>query len=409
MNCANHPERTATAFCQNCGKALCPECIRTADGLLLCEPCLLARPAGASAGTAWSSASSTSGTSSAAAGSPQGSTGWNAVPPVAGTTQQPGHPYGYPAGAGAPPPPYAGPSPSSVLSPLLAGFLGLIPGVGAMYNGQFVKALLHVVIFIVLIGASEHFPLMGILIAAWVFYQAFDAAQTASAKRDGRPLPDPFGILDMSHRLGPQGGFQSSNQPGAYSPRGYTPTGYPPASVPSQPGSAPYTQTQAGNAPPPGGPVHEPQWQGYPQSGAPLPNQGWTAQPPIAPFPVQPAARQRRGEPIGAIVLIVVGLLFLLSTLGILDTDWISRGWPVLVLLLGLWLLFRRARTPETFAGPPVPPSPSTMPGTATPGTSLERNPLSITPQPPAAPARQDQQITSSSTSETPGERSDTL
>ncbi len=44
-------------------------------------------------------------------------------------------------------------------------------------------------------------------------------------------------------------------------------------------------------------------------------------------------------------VLIVIGLYFLLSNLG-----WLSwlRGdlvWPLLVVALGLWLIFRRART----------------------------------------------------------------
>ena len=50
MNCANHRERTATAFCQNCGKPLCPECTRTADGLVLCEPCMLSRGGAAETG-----------------------------------------------------------------------------------------------------------------------------------------------------------------------------------------------------------------------------------------------------------------------------------------------------------------------------------------------------------------------
>jgi len=46
MNCANHPDREHTAFCQNCGKPLCPECTRTVGSAVFCEPCLAARLAG---------------------------------------------------------------------------------------------------------------------------------------------------------------------------------------------------------------------------------------------------------------------------------------------------------------------------------------------------------------------------
>ena len=28
MNCANHPDRERVAFCQNCGKPLCADCVR---------------------------------------------------------------------------------------------------------------------------------------------------------------------------------------------------------------------------------------------------------------------------------------------------------------------------------------------------------------------------------------------
>jgi len=43
MDCVNHSGTTATAFCQNCGKALCPNCVRNgAQGQVLCEPCFTA-------------------------------------------------------------------------------------------------------------------------------------------------------------------------------------------------------------------------------------------------------------------------------------------------------------------------------------------------------------------------------
>ena len=334
MNCANHPERTATAFCQHCGKPLCPECVRSADGLILCEPDLAARQA---------------------AGSPAG----------VQSGSQPGYtPVSGFAGAPAPPP-YSG----AAASPVLAALLGFIPGVGAMYNGQFVKALIHVVVFIVLIGLTEHFSLASFLIAAWVFYQVFDAAQTAAARRDGRPLPDPFGILDMSQRLGPQGGVP----PVGVHSTGYTPTVYPPypppGAMPSQPGaSAAVPETAV-----PGS--------GYagPYAGPPSHAPGAQAYIPVAqPLPVPP----RRGEPIGAIVLIAVGLLFLLSTLGVLNVDWISRGWPLLVLLLGIWLLIRRATAPPPFPpAAPFAPAPQPAPPAPASGSAFAQNPLSIHPR----------------------------
>ena len=98
MDCVNHSGVTATAFCQNCGKALCANCVRNgAGGQILCEPCWMA---------------------------------WQSVP----------QPFVAP--------PAGGPNPAA------AAVLGLIPGVGAMYNGQFFKGLIHVVIFAVLISIT---------------------------------------------------------------------------------------------------------------------------------------------------------------------------------------------------------------------------------------------------------------
>ncbi|MFP5206102.1 MAG: B-box zinc finger protein, partial [Acidobacteriota bacterium] len=129
MDCVNHPGVERTAFCQNCGKALCSACVRREPGgQILCEPC-------------W--------------------TTWQAVRA----------PF-VPAAPGAP-------------NPGIAAVLGLIPGVGAMYNGQFFKGLLHVVIFAVLISMAQYYGIFGIFIAAWIFYQAFEAYHVAKARRDG--------------------------------------------------------------------------------------------------------------------------------------------------------------------------------------------------------------------------------
>ncbi len=147
MNCLNHPDVAAAAYCQNCGKPLCTACIRSVGGVVYCEPCLAAR-----------------------------------------LSAQPGAAEANLTGLHA--------------HPVLAGLLGFIPGVGAMYNGQFVKALAHVLIFAVFVSLSDKSFVFGLLIAAWVFYQVFDAAQTAKARRDGLPLPNPFGLNDLGNKLG---------------------------------------------------------------------------------------------------------------------------------------------------------------------------------------------------------------
>ena len=96
MNCANHPDRERTAFCQHCGKPLCPECVRNVGTSVFCEPCLAAKVAG-----------------TAPAGYPY-----------------PSYPQTGPAGY---PPPGPRPAPGEP-NPGLAALLGFIPGVGAMYN-----------------------------------------------------------------------------------------------------------------------------------------------------------------------------------------------------------------------------------------------------------------------------------
>jgi hypothetical protein len=141
--CANHPQTGAAAYCRTCGKPLCEQCKRDVRGVIYCEECLAARVG-----------------DPAAAG---------AVPPIPAT----------PGGA----------------NPVLAAMLGFIPGVGAMFNGQFVKALVHVGIFILLIKLTDETNgLFGIAIAAWVFYMAFDAYHTARARQLGLPAPDFIGI-----------------------------------------------------------------------------------------------------------------------------------------------------------------------------------------------------------------------
>ena len=116
--------------------------------------------------------------------------------------------------------------PPGVPNPGTATILGFIPGVGAMYNGQYIKAIVHVLVFVVLISISEHYGIFGIFVAAWVLYQVFDAHQTAKARRDGLPLPDPFGLNELGNAFG------------GHTARPYTPpvTPPPPGGTPPPPG-----------------------------------------------------------------------------------------------------------------------------------------------------------------------------
>ena len=43
MNCANHSDIAAVAFCRTCGKPLCQTCTRDVRGVIYCESCLAAR------------------------------------------------------------------------------------------------------------------------------------------------------------------------------------------------------------------------------------------------------------------------------------------------------------------------------------------------------------------------------
>ena len=260
MDCVNHSGINATAYCQSCGKALCAGCVRTAaGGQLLCEPC----------STAWQS------------------------------YQQPFIP-----------PPASGPNPAA------AAVLGLIPGVGAMYNGQFFKGFIHVAIFAVLVSITDHYPIFGLFIAAWILYQSFEAFHTAKALRDGQPVPDPFGMNELGTWLNLGARMRNPSQPGA----GRVPAegDYPPPSdgQPPPPYQAPYQSPYQAPFTPPAA--------GYVDPAAPLPPICW-----------------RRREPVGAIVLIALGLMFLLGQLDIFHGRFFDFAWPLLLIALGVWLIVR--------------------------------------------------------------------
>jgi TM2 domain-containing membrane protein YozV len=279
MDCVNHSGVTATAYCQNCGKALCMACVRTGPaGQIFCEPCWMA---------------------------------WQ-------TTQRP-----------------FVPPPAGIPSPGLAAFLGLIPGVGAMYNGQFIKGLVHVAIFAVLVSAAHIYGMFGLFIAGWVFYQVFEAYHTAKARRDGEPLPDPLGLNDIGNWF-VSGGRQ---HPG-------------PGFVPPAPGPANVGQTGSPQ-PPPNQAPYQPQdpaanqahyqapYQGFYQAPYAPPTMGFTS-PGVPPVPPVPPVHWRRREPIGAIILIALGLLFLLGQFSWFSGRMFEFTWPVVLIGLGAWLIVRR-------------------------------------------------------------------
>jgi hypothetical protein len=198
MKCAQHADVEATGFCRQCGKPLCPECTRDVRGALYCEGCLASIVA-----------------------SPQSS-------PVKTT-----------AGAGA--------------HPGTALCLGFIPGLGAVYNGEYLKALIHVAVFGGIIAAlSSDLPgeldvFLGIALGCFYFYMPIEAYRTAKARQLGQPQP---------------------------------------------------------------------------------------------PDLVQVEGR----KPIGAIILIGLGVLFLLANFHLLERDWFSKAWPVGLILLGGWILMDRIR-----------------------------------------------------------------
>ena len=242
MNCANHVDTPATAYCRKCGKPVCATCARDVRGVIYCEDCLASQVSGG-------------------------------VPP----NQPPGY-----VAPGAP-------TPGSG-SPGLAALLGFIPGVGAMYNGEYAKGFIHVLVFATLIWAADHISgLFGLAIAAFVIYMPIEAYQTAKAHQLGLPGPDPFGLNNLLGK--------------------------------------PSVATAAAAAPPAGAAAES----------VPVELAG-------QPAPMDESVTCDRQVPIGAYVLIGLGVLFLLNTFGWLHFDWIWRFWPLILIAIGIRVLMRRNR-----------------------------------------------------------------
>jgi len=239
MNCANHPEVPAAAFCRQCGKAMCLECQRPALGSIYCQDHVPV--------TAQSAAT---------------------PPPLPGDYLPPrpnpsfaDSPYSDPvASAVSPADPHA--------HPVLALILGFIPGVGAIYNGQYAKGLVHVVILGLLIsivssgGTGGFEAVFGMLIGAWYLYMPFEAYHTARKRQLGERLDEWSSIMPM---------------------------------------------------------------------------------------------KQSSGFPVGPVILIAVGVIFLLNTLEIVRLYQIVRWWPLFLIVLGAYMLYARV------AGASAPEQPSPL------------------------------------------------
>lgn len=186
MNCATHSESEATAFCRSCGRALCAVCIQDQQGVPYCEVCR-AKDGGAQAafeaGARWRRENperdSAARTLTASSSAGHASRGY-----AAGRMQ--------PAARPADPP-----------SPFLALILGLIPGVGAVYNGHYAKAVFHVVVFggiITLIGSGTLQgvePLFVMLAIMFFLYMPIESCRTARAIRRGEQVDEFAGLLSL--------------------------------------------------------------------------------------------------------------------------------------------------------------------------------------------------------------------
>lgn len=57
----------------------------------------------------------------------------------------------------------------------------------------------------------------------------------------------------------------------------------------------------------------------------------------------QRKVHRRRWAVIGPIILIVIGLVLLLEQTGVIAPYALSRWWPLLLIVIGVWMLWERA------------------------------------------------------------------
>jgi len=157
MTCTIHKNRDAVAYCRDCGRAMCPDCNREVRGLVYCEDCLARH-------------------------------------------MQPSAPAGVPSSS------YDRAAKPGTPSPGLALFLGLIPGVGAIYNCQYAKAFAHVVILGVLLGLAGNVhgiggPIFVLLTICFWAYMSGEAYHTAKKRLAGELVDESAGLTGPGSRL----------------------------------------------------------------------------------------------------------------------------------------------------------------------------------------------------------------
>lgn len=194
------------------------------------------------------------------------------------TSQQPA--AGFVSSSSVPPMSGAGPHPA--VAGILAGFFPF--GVGAVYTGQYAKGLAHLVTFTLLVWGESVIhndglnTILGLGIAFFYVYQIIDAVRSAHAIRSGQTPPDPFGLGQA---------FGASEL------------------------------------------FHEKSIAVRPQA---------VGQPAYVPVEPPPAASK---VPTAAVILIGLGLIFLLHTTDLWYFN-IDRLWPLILIGLGGWLLYRK-------------------------------------------------------------------
>jgi hypothetical protein len=177
MNCYLHPDTPAVAYCRTCGRALCSVCQRPAEGTVFCQDHFPVTAYPNPADPYAPGAASTAGASP--------------------TT----NPYDQPA-------PGLSPAAPVRTSPGLAFLLGWIPGVGAIYNGQYLKGLVHAAIFgllISLVSSTEHSsgqPLLVMMLIGFIFYMPFEAYHTAKKRQMGVRVDEWSSLLSQSRYTG---------------------------------------------------------------------------------------------------------------------------------------------------------------------------------------------------------------
>jgi hypothetical protein len=166
MQCPTCIETAVTAFCRHCGKGVCGQCAVDVEGVPHCAECAA-------------------------------EVAKHAPPAVAAAAA--------PAAVAAPRPRPSYRPPEDAPHPVLSGVLGFVPGLGAVYNGQYVKGLIHVILFGLLMTIATNIehglePLFVPLIAVFYLYMPIEAVRTAQAMRRGEKVGELSGVVGVLFR-----------------------------------------------------------------------------------------------------------------------------------------------------------------------------------------------------------------